>query len=515
MQELKEFKASNGDILLFLGEPDLQKLDNLANGPGDLWHSSLSQGFENIFPELVYQTAVFWWYLNDLTALEQSVNWRINPRCFVVRKSVWDFFGGFSNDYLSSYTSALDFGYRMLRFGGAVPLFIEGLYTVDSTLHRAPIIPDQDRYIFYLKNFKDRHSWYMFIRESLSNPWKEFQYFKKSKQLALVKNSSKTFPARSLKRITGKPTVDVIVPTMFRREFTLQLLEDYKNQTYNPTRIIVIDATPEDQRNPDLYKDSEYPFELVVKWQHSAGSCRARNEAIELCTSDFIIFADDDTRILPEFVENHLRFLETYNVDACTGLDIHAKNHLQNLTDLKDTLKSLGVSRYKAGAAQTFNNANSCVKRNRVDEIIGNDINFDGGYGEDADFGFRLLKEGVILMFNPYSANLHLKPPSGGYRFWGLQSSILGKKRSKQPWELDNPVGRIRPVPSPTILYGILKHFKQDQVSEYKKRYLFLYLSRDIKKLPLRLFNLPFKILQFNKAMLYSRNLIKKGERFQ
>jgi hypothetical protein len=35
-----------------------------------------------------------------------------------------------------------------------------------------------------------------------------------------------------------------------------------------------------------------------------------------------------------------------------------------------------------------FSNANSCVKERQ--SIVGNDINFDGGYGEDSDFGMSL-----------------------------------------------------------------------------------------------------------------------------
>lgn len=75
-----------------------------------------------------------------------------------------------------------------------------------------------------------------------------------------------------------------------------------------------------------------------------------------------------------------------------------------------------------------FNNANNCVKREFVNKLVGNDINFDGGYGEDNDFGLSLTKIGVMVLQNPFSNSLHLKPPVGGYRFWGNQSKILGKR---------------------------------------------------------------------------------------
>jgi hypothetical protein len=152
--------------------------------------------------------------------------------------------------------------------------------------------------------------------------------------------------------------------------------------------------------------------------------------------------------------------------------------------------------------------------RKQVNAVGGNDINYDGGYGEDGDFGMSLVKNGVTVLYNPYSRNLHLKPPAGGYRWWGTQAGILGKNRKKQPWELDNPVGRIRPVPSPTIMYQILKHYDTTAQLEYKIKYfLYHFIKGKMKDIPLKLLLLPLKYLQFKKSVFYARNLMKLGVR--
>ena len=90
----------------------------------------------------------------------------------------------------------------------------------------------------------------------------------------------------------------------------------------------------------------EYSFELIVKWQESKGSCRARNEAIDLCTGDYIVFGDDDIRIPSDFIENHIRFLQTNNASACNGLDIRADHEKQDLKDLANKLYALGDKRW-------------------------------------------------------------------------------------------------------------------------------------------------------------------------
>lgn len=509
--KLEVYKTNSGEIILYAGQPNFEKLEQLALEVGDVWHSSFEQGYKDIFPELVYQTATFFWYLNDFDTLEQCVSWRVNPNAFAVRKTVWDTLNGFDSDYENLQLQALDFGYNAVRNSGAVVLYVNGLFkTTDvQKIH----ISVRDRYTFFIRNFKFDHAIFMLYRQGLWK-WKEwdgFFYaksnFKKSKSRPIVK-------PRALNAIEGNPKMSYIIPTMFRQEYTLQLLEDLSQQSYLPTQVVVVDATPISTRDESLYLQKEYPFEIIVKWQESKGSCRARNEAIDLCTGDYIVFGDDDIRVPANFIENHIRFLQTNKAGACNGLDIRADHQKQNLQDLEDKLEKLGDKRWVVGCAQIFSNANSCVKSKYVKQLVGNDINFDGGYGEDSDFGLSLSKIGVVVLHNPFSVNLHLKPPIGGYRFWGGQAKIIGKKRKRQPWELDSPVKWIMPVPSPTVMYGMIKHFTPQQVIEYKQKHFFLYLFKGSKMTFFyRLLRMPYKNIQFKKSLFYAKKLLALGKR--
>lgn len=510
---LKEFITKSGEIIFYNGTPDFNKLEELSKGAGDIWHSSFEQGYKNAFPELVYQTAVFFWYLNDFDNLDECVSWRINPNAFAVRKSVWEQTEGFDTDFENLQMQALDFGFRLNRFLGGVTIYARDLFS--GAIQEKVIISQKDRHLFFSKNFKKSHTIYMIFRMGAwkISEWKTFFYVKKKYK---KRTNTICIPARELKEREGKPTASYIIPTMFRQDYTVQLLEDLATQTYKPTQVVVVDATPQSERNESLYQDKKYPFQLIIKWQETKGSCRARNEAIAVCTGEYIIFGDDDIRIPPDFIENHIRFLQTYRAGACNGLDIRADFHTQNLNDLDDKLTKLGDKRFLVGNVQMFSNANSCVKKEYVHQLVGNDVNFDGGYGEDSDFGISLTKIGVIVLNNPFSANLHLKPPSGGYRFWGTQAKIVGKKRKMQPWELDTPVKWIRPVPSPTIMYGIIKHFTPQQTLEYKYKHFFLYLFKGSKiGFIFRLLRFPYKNIQFKKSVFYAQKLMNLGVRHQ
>jgi glycosyltransferase involved in cell wall biosynthesis len=509
--KLKEFITSTGEIILYSGQPDFNKLERLAFGAGDIWHSSFEQGYKNAFPELVYQTAVFFMFINDFDNLDECVSWRVNPNEFAVRKSIWETLKGFDDEYENVQLKALDFGYNALRNSAAIPLYIKGLFE-ENTIEEIKISV-KDRYVFFRKNFKIDHSVFMLYREGFWK-WKEWNAFLYAKKNFKQSSEKPIVKPRELLNIEGNPSVSYIIPTMMRQDFTLQLLEDLALQTYPVSQVVIVDATPENARNEKLYNEKQFPFKLIVKWQVTKGSCKARNEAIELCTGDYIVFGDDDVRVHAEFIENHIKILQTYKVVACNGLDIRADNQQQVLTDLKYKLGQLGQKRWKVGVSPGFSNANSCVKKEYVRKLVGNDINFDGGYGEDSDFGMSLVKLGQIVIHNPFSANLHLKPPMGGYRFWGNQSKVLGKKRKVQPWELDTPVKFIRPVPSPTIMYGIVKHFTPKQVIEYKYKHFFLYLFKGSKKgLLYRFLRIPYKNLQFEKSLFYAKKLNDLGVR--
>jgi glycosyltransferase involved in cell wall biosynthesis len=511
MHNLKEFVTLKGEIILYTGKPDFDKLETLSLGAGDLWHSSFEQGYKNAFRELVYQAGVYI-YLNDFDGLDECVSWRINPNAFAIRKEVWEVMGGFDNDYQNTQMAALAFGYNALRNSGAIPLYIKALFA--ENVCEKVTISAKDRYVFFRKNFKIDHSVFMLYRMGFwkQSELKAFLYakknFKQNSQKAVVK------PRLLNNQVEGNPLVSYIIPTMMRQDFAIQLLDDLANQTYPLSQVIVVDATPENVRNESLYKQKIYPFELILKWQETKGSCRARNEAIALCTGDYIVFGDDDIRIQPNFIEDHIKILQTYKAGASDGLDVTADNQKQGLPDLENKLKKIDKNRWKVGISQTFNNANTCVRAENVRKLIGNDVNFDGGYGEDSDFGLSLAKLGVVIVSNPFSANLHLKPPVGGYRFWGAQAKVLGKKRKIQPWELDTPVKWIKPVPSPTIMYGIVKQFSPAQVKEYKHKYFMLYLFKGSKAgFVFRLLRIPFKNLQFKKSLFYAKKLNALGIR--
>ena len=221
--ELKEFVTKTGEIILYKGQPDLDKLEILADGAGDIWHSSFEQGYKNAFPDIVYQAATFFWYINDFDNLNECVSWRVNPNQFAVRKSVWETLKGFDTQYQNLQLQALDFGYNALRNSAAIPLYIKDLF--GSDVIDEITISAKDRYVFFRKNFKIDHSIFMLYRKGFWK-WKEWNAFFYAKKNFKQTANRPVLQPRELLPLEEKPTVSYIIPTMMRQDFTLQLLED-------------------------------------------------------------------------------------------------------------------------------------------------------------------------------------------------------------------------------------------------------------------------------------------------
>ena len=518
-----------GEEILIHGTPDLDLLKKEIAGPGDLWHSGLLRDCDNLFPELVYATQVYWFYLNDADNSVRSVSWRVDSTAFAVRLSAWEALGGFDAAYSSEVARAIDLGFRLLRLGG-VPLHVPSLFPSlnEKRIGKASLQPG-DKYLFFARHFKREYRLYAYVREALKRraPIKELAALRQAEKLArtVPAPTAHAVPSRPLCPLSKPgPKVSAIVPTLRRQSYTANLLSDYVQQTVPLHEIIVVDATPEEERDYKTYEQFSRRLPLQVIWQKSLGSCRARNEAIRRSTGEYILFADDDTRVPPEFVENHVRLLETYDAEASNGLDIRADHPEQSIEDLRKKVSG-HVTRNRVGAADNFNNANTLVRRRWVQRCIGNDINFDGGYGEDRDFGHCLIDKGGVILFNPYSANLHLKPPVGGYRWWGEQAAKGRRERKRQPWEYKRQVGMISPKPSPTIMYGFLKHYTADQVREWLYSYLLRSWwptftkphespARRMIMFGPRLLMTPLRLYRVWLSYQFARDLLRIGPRF-
>ena len=284
------------------------------------------------------------------------------------------------------------------------------------------------------------------------------------------------------KRIfTNSNSIDVIIPTIGRTKHVLQVLDDLKNQTLLPKRVIIIEQDQDPNAHSELTDKfkAEFPFEIIHKFIHQTGACNARNIALKEIKAEWIFFCDDDNRIENDLLRRGLEEIRKYGVEV-----------------LNTAYIQIGESRIYEEVKQwgTFGAGNGIALTRAVKDISFSLV-FEHSYGEDVDFGMQLRMLGKDIMYHPNLKIIHLKAPMGGFR-----------TKPKLPWISEE----YAPKPSPTLMALALKHYSKQQLLGFKTvLFLKFYTSQTIKN-PLKYYNTMKK--RWETSNRWAMHLIKENE---
>lgn len=272
-------------------------------------------------------------------------------------------------------------------------------------------------------------------------------FFKNRKKIVL---NLDLIAVKSTLAVIDKKTIDVIIPTIGRKQYLQAVLQDLAQQTHLPVHVIIIEQNrePGSVSELDLLTNETWPFNIKHTFTNHAGACNARNLALSQLESEWVFLADDDIRFDNNFLEEALNKVEVY------GLHVLTTSCLQkNEEQLYKMIHQSGI----------FGSGNSFVKASCL-ATVSFDMSLEFGYGEDIDFGMQLRNKGFDIIYFPDIRILHLKAPMGGFRI-----------KVKKLWENE----KIQPKPSPSIMYFFLKHYTPQQILCYKLVSFFKLLKKE------------------------------------
>ncbi len=242
----------------------------------------------------------------------------------------------------------------------------------------------------------------------------------------------------SLKTI-DKKTIDVIIPTIGRKEYLFDVLKDLAAQTHLPEKVIIVEQNPIEGSVSELdyLTNQDWPFVIKHIFTHQPGACNARNLALAEVESEWVFLNDDDNRLEINLIEKVFAKVTQHRAEVV----------------ITSYLKPDEIQQYKTiHQSGIFGSGNSFVKSECL-RSVSFDKALEFGYGEDTDFGLQLRNQGYDVIYFPDLKITHLKAPMGGFRI-----------PVKKQWESDT----IQPKPSPTILYVLQKHYTAQQLKSYK-----------------------------------------------
>jgi GT2 family glycosyltransferase len=316
----------------------------------------------------------------------------------------------------------------------------------------------------------------LYERQWMILPFLYALFFKKRSLSAINFDS---IPVQSSRKVVDTATIDVIIPTIGRKQYLYDVLHDLAKQTHLPQKVIIVEQNPlkGSSSELDFLTTESWPFEIKHIFTHQAGACNARNLALDEVTSGWVFLADDDIRIENDFNSKVFEIINKMGVTAVSVRCIQQKE------------KSMYKTIFQWGS---FGSGCSFVKRKAIEKCKFN-TGYEFGYGEDNDFGMQLRNQGIDILYIPEPQILHLKAPMGGFR-----------TKPKLQWQSDT----IQPKPSPTVMLYQLLHQTQEQRLAYKTTLFFKFYRRHPIKNPIRYYN-NFQ-RQWKQSLFWANELMKR-----
>lgn len=270
---------------------------------------------------------------------------------------------------------------------------------------------------------------------SLCNPFREVSAFMRGLRASRPASLSgkpdfNDFPAFAERLDVHGEKVSVIIPTLNRYTYLMDVFKDLERQTYRNFEVVVCDQS--DAFDPGLYEGWGFP--LKVLRQGEKALWLARNSCIRESDGDLVLLFDDDSRVGPDWIRMHVACLSYFGCDISAGVT--------------DTLVGNGLSERdgRFHYSEVFDTGNALLRR----KVFGFTGLFDRQFEKqrmgDGEFGLRCFLSGFPSVSNPHAIRTHLKVEVGGLREFGS-------------WDAFRPGRLFSPRPVPSVLYLVRRYF--------------------------------------------------------
>lgn len=298
-------------------------------------------------------------------------------------------------------------------------------------------LPLVDEYRFLRKYFHPAWSLYVLGLRllSLHHPIQELSaYFKNRKvrrseylQHPLKYPQWKDFRSTLLQEA---PLVSVIIPTLNRYEYLKDVLNDLEKQSYPNFEVLVVDQTEPFQEQ--FYQPFNFPIRVFQ--QQEKALWLARNFAIQKAKGNLYLLFDDDSRVEPDWIANHVKCLDFFKADISSGVSISQAG------------ANVPVNYSFFRISDQLDTGNVLIKRTVFEKMGLFDRQFEKQRMGDGEFGLRAFLAGFLNISNPYAGRLHLKVGTGGLRQMGS-------------WDAFRPKSWFAPRPIPSVLYFFRRYY--------------------------------------------------------
>ncbi len=200
--------------------------------------------------------------------------------------------------------------------------------------------------------------------------------------------------------------VSVIMPTFNGLRLLQRVVESLERQDFPDFETVVIDDGSTDGTADWLNNYSGRLNLKSVLLPENSGRSLARNRGVEAARGELLILLDADMVLPPDFLRGHV---ESHCEDSVAVIGRVVFDHRLGRRGLAKYLEGRGGMRCEPGEplpGRFFLSGNASLTR-RMFELVGGFDESLRSYGEDIDFGLRLVKAGFRIIQNPALVSIH------------------------------------------------------------------------------------------------------------
>ena len=296
-------------------------------------------------------------------------------------------------------------------------------------------LPLFDNYVFARKNFHSIWVFFVLVMRLLScyNPFKEIRAWSSTRKVDKSEfcNPIPYYDWHDFKSETlqKQPLVTVVIPTLNRYEYLNDVLLDLDKQDYKNFEVIVVDQSEPFQK--EFYREFKLNINLIR--QEEKALWLARNTAIKNAKGQLIALSEDDVRIKPDWISQHIKCLDFFSAKVSAGVFYPEGQNIP------------GDRAFFAIASQ-FATGNAMLYKEVFQKVGLFDRQFEKQRMGDGEFGMRVYIEGIKSISNPIASCIDVKAGTGGLREMGS-------------WDAFRPSNFFAPRPVPSVIYYFRQYF--------------------------------------------------------
>lgn len=202
----------------------------------------------------------------------------------------------------------------------------------------------------------------------------------------------------------------ILIITYNQKEILIKSLRSLASQIKNPKifEIVIADDCSTDGTE-DLVKRQRLPIFLkYIRSDKNVGRSIIRNMGFDKTSGEQVLFLDGDMEPDPGMIDAYISRWESHPDAVVVGTWMQPPGFKYDR--VMKFVMSRGRFRITGGSAipgAWFNSGNFSIRKEIFAKLSGFDLDFEGWKGEDTDFGLRLEKESIPVIYDPEAMSYH------------------------------------------------------------------------------------------------------------